>query len=191
MKQKIVFAGCSFTAGNGWVNTTPEESYQIEDKDNENLWVNLCHQRIKKFKSMELINLGKGGASNTDIYTNIVRAISTNGNTINTIICQWTSMPRYNWNAGFELWNTSANFSHPKDKQSRQDINLNNGQTWSKNYINDLTDRLLVMHHLHWEILKVVDYSNIISELSKKTRHSSCVLCKWIVSMGQKLFCTT
>jgi len=168
MTKKIIFTGCSYTAGNGWTDTSPEESIEIEVKDSTNLWVNLVHNNIEVFKELTLINLGQGGASNTDIFTNTVRAMTNHSNTIDTVICQWTSMPRYNWNVGFELWNTSENFPHPDVQGRKHDVNLNRGDYWPRDYINDLTDRLRVMHHLHWEILKVVDYSAIIGELAKK-----------------------
>jgi hypothetical protein len=73
-------------------------------------------------------------------------------------------MPRYQFDAGFELWPTSVRLSpHAVDC----DINLTNGVTWSKSYVNDLINRLYAMHHLHWEILKVVKYSNIIKQTAK------------------------
>ena len=161
--KKLIFSGCSFTAGNGWLNTTPEESGRTECKDSPYLWVNICHNRINKFSELELINLGQGGASNTEIFQNTVREIVKHGNQIDTIFCQWTSMPRYNWNVGFELWNTSEGLLSDRN----YDVNLRPGNKWSRKYLNDLIDRLRVLHHLHWEILKVVDYSNIIYKLTQ------------------------
>jgi hypothetical protein len=70
ISNKILFAGCSYTAGNGWTDTTPEESTKIELKDSPYLWVNICHSTIDRFKNLELVNLGKGGASNTEIFEN-------------------------------------------------------------------------------------------------------------------------
>lgn len=183
MIKKIIFSGCSYTAGNGWTDTDPEESAKIETKDCPHLWVNLCHTHLNSLKNLELINLGQGGASNTDIFTITMRAMSEHGHNIDTIICQWTSMPRYNWNVGFELWDTSENIPHPDAKHRKHDVNLNRGDHWTRDYINDLTDRLRVLHHLHWEILKVVDYSHVIHSLAHKLGIANVYfingLCPW------------
>jgi hypothetical protein len=71
-------------------------------------------------------------------------------------------MPRYNFNVGLELWDTTENFYNHRT----HNIKLSNGDQWSREYVNDLTDRLLVLHHLHWEIIKVVDFSNIILNIA-------------------------
>jgi hypothetical protein len=150
---KVIFSGCSFTAGDGWVDITRKS-----DKNSPYLWVNLCHSRIQKLKDLELVNVGQSGASNVEIFQNTMRAMTARSGNIDTIFCQWTSMPRYNFNVGLELWSTSEDFFDNR----LHDVKLNNGNSWSREYIRDLTDRLLVMHHLHWEIVKVVDFSNII-----------------------------
>lgn len=156
---KVVFAGCSFTAGTGW----NEKQTDIDVPDSQHLWVNLCHKKISALSQSELINLGKGGASNTEIFENVVRCIAQHGNDIDTIFCQWTSMPRYNFKIGFEIWDTSEGISWRKRDH---DVDLNAGVIWPRNYIHDLFNRFKVLHHLHWEILKVVDYCNIIRRLA-------------------------
>jgi len=160
--KSVVFVGCSFTAGTGWTDPDLTTSTKTEAKDHPDLWVNLCHQNIETLKQLELINLGKAGATNTEIFENTVRAISTYKENVDTIFCQWTAMPRYNFNVGFELWDTSESFdTHIR----KHDVNLNKGDHWPRQYVVDLLDRLRSMHHLHWEILKVVDYTNIITAL--------------------------
>ncbi len=171
---KVVFAGCSFTAGYGCGND------DVQEKLSPFLWVNLCHTNIKRLADLELVNIGVSGSSNTEIFQNVVRYMSEHGNSIDTIFCQWTSMPRYNWIAGFELWDTSQRITNV---DQRCDVNLNKGISWSKEYISDLTNRLRVMHHLHWEILKVVDYVNIIIKLANKLNIPNVFfingLCPW------------
>jgi hypothetical protein len=158
--KKIIFTGCSFTAGNGW-----NAGQEVECKDFPGLWVNLCYNQILKLKELELINAGIGGASNTEIFQTTVKEISSYEG-IDTIFCQWTSMPRYRFKVGFELWHTDETLN-PLG-QPRQDIDLSNGTQWSREYLDDLLDRFLVLHHLHGEILKVVEYSNILKKLCKK-----------------------
>jgi len=169
MTKKIIFAGCSYTAGNGWAQLSPDESMKIAVKDSPHLWVNLVQKNIEIFKELDLINIGRGGASNTDIFANTMRAMSEHKDSIDTLVCQWTGVPRYNWNVGFELWDTSEDIPSPAVVTKRKHaINLNRGDQWPREYIDDLTNKLRVMHHLHWEILKIVDYSNIIQKLAVK-----------------------
>lgn len=165
MNNKLMCVGCSFTAGCGWADLSPEESRIIECKESPFLWVNICHKEISRIKKLELVNLGVGGASNTEIFQNAVRSISTI-NDIDIMFCQWTSVPRYNFNVGFELWDTSESLHNTKIR--KHDVNLNKGNHWPRKYVSDLLDRIRVMHHLHWEILKVVDYSAILSRLAKQ-----------------------
>ena len=165
--SKVVFTGCSFTAGNGWVYMVdPDESHKLEYKDHPNLWANLCVTQIDQLKNLEIVNLGKGGASNSEIFANTVRAIGTFDTGIDTLFCQWTSMPRYNFDIGLELWPTRESLQ--RAVRFKHDVNLNRGDTWSRKYLDDILDRFLVLHHLHGEIVKVVEYSSILQKLSKR-----------------------
>lgn len=180
MKKKLVFAGCSFTAGNGW-NKTALENPNESCKDHPALWVNLCHKNIKKFSRLELVNVAQGGASNTEIFHQAVESMSMFGSDIHTLFCQWTSGPRYKFNAGFELWDTGESFF--ESDNFTHDINLNRGDHWPRKYVKDLVDRIKVMHHLHWEILAVVRFSNIVNRLCSKFRIQNVYfvngLCPW------------
>lgn len=161
--SKVLFTGCSFTAGDGWLEINPG----IECKDSPDLWVNLCHSQLNQLKKLEILNHGQSGISNTEIFKNTIKAIADHGNTIDTIFCQWTTMPRYKFGVGLELWSTLENISKDSVKVTH-DVNLSCGNTWNRKYLNDLYDRLLVLHHLHPEIIKVVEYSNILEKLTKK-----------------------
>jgi len=163
--MKAVFTGCSFTAGNGWIDI--EDSAGIACRDHPDLWVNLCHSESPELTDLELVNLGQShGASNIEIFRSTVSAIANYGTDIKYLFVQWTAMPRYNFNAGLETWNTSLKMH--RDGRGRgvlQDINLNTGETWSKDYLDDLLGRFLVLHHVHYEILNVVEYANSIAGL--------------------------
>lgn len=161
--KKVVFTGCSFTAGNGWADIPAEKSSQIECKNYPGLWVNLCHTQLPELNHLELVNLGVGGASNTEIFENTVQAISEHANNIDTIFCQWTIMPRYKFNAGLELWVTSESIE--VNGRSKEDVRLSDGTVWTRKYLDDLLNRLNVLHHLHGEILRVVKYTNILKKL--------------------------
>lgn len=165
MKKKLVFTGCSFTSGSGWLDDP--HSKHVDHKEYPGLWTNLCHSTIKEFSDLELVNLGKGGASNSDIFHQAIESMSMLGDDIHTIFCQWTSGPRYNFNVGFELWSTHETIS---SNNNTHDINLNRGDHWPRAYVRDLVDRINIMHHLHWEILAVVRFSSIIDKLAKKLK---------------------
>lgn len=163
--MKAVFTGCSFTAGNGWIDI--EDSAGIACREHPDLWVNLCHSESPELNDLELVNLGQShGASNIEIFRSTVSAIANYGSDIKYLFVQWTAMPRYNFNAGLETWNTSLKMQ--RDGRGRgvlHDINLNTGESWSKDYLDDLLGRFLVLHHLHYEILNVVEYANSIAGL--------------------------
>jgi hypothetical protein len=174
--SKVVFSGCSFTAGTGW-NTT---DIKADDKDHPELWVNLACNQIPILKNLDVVNVGQSGASNTEIFKNTVKVIAELGSDIDMFFCQWTSMPRYSFDVGLETWATPEGLS--RTARSKFDINLSDGTTYSRKYLDDLLDRLLVLHHLHGEILKVVEYSNILQKLSKKfniTLYFINGLCPW------------
>ena len=163
--SKVIFTGCSFTAGTGWVDLPPVDSAALEYKDYPNLWVNLCHRELSQIKDLDLVNLGQSGASNAEIFRNTVNAISEYQHNITVMFCQWTSMPRYRFSIGFELWNTNETI--PVAGRQYGDINLSNGTKWNRKYLDDLLDRLLVLHHAHNDIINVVIYSNILQRLAK------------------------
>ena len=151
--SKVVFTGCSFTAGNGWIKTDLTKEY----KAYPNLWVNLCHNQIDQLKDFELLNCGQGGASNAEIFKNSVNAIATHNCNISIMFCEWTSMPRYKFRTGIELWATNQSLS-PNSR----------GQDKNQTYINSVIDRFLTLIHLQDEIIKVIEYSNILSRLAKQ-----------------------
>jgi hypothetical protein len=163
--SKVVFTGCSFTSGVGWVDVDPAMSKNIDDKTNANLWVNLCHTQIDQLKNLDLINYGQGGASNTEIFKNTVQAIAEHKNDTRLLFCQWTSMPRYSFRVGFELWSTDEGIQ--TDHRSKFDVVLNRGDRWDRKYLDDLLNRLLILHHLHGEIVKLVEYSSTLQKLAR------------------------
>jgi hypothetical protein len=165
---KIVFTGCSFTAGTGWTDGTNIKTGPRSDpKQCADLWVNICHHNIDQFRELQLFNVSVAGASNRDIFEQAIGAITDFGDEIDTLFCQWTGMPRYTWNVGFELWDTCESINL-RPLRPTHDVNLNRGDHWPRAYINDVCDRFRVLHHLHWEILAVVKYTSIIQRLSRR-----------------------
>lgn len=163
--DKVVFTGCSFTAGAGWGEIDTADPSLRDIRDHSNLYVSLCHTNLSQLKNLEVVNYGQTGASNTEIFINTAEMISKFSKEIKILFCQWTAMPRYNFSVGFELWSTDEGIS--TRARSKYDVNLNKGVSYNRKYLNDLLDRLLAMHHLHPEILKVVKYSNILQNLAQ------------------------
>lgn len=157
MTKKVIFTGCSFTAGTGWNQNNP----YAECKDHPHLWVNLCYQHINQLAKLELINVGIGGASNSEIFENTIHQIAQHNSNIDTLFCQWTAAPRWNFNVGFEPWNTSLSLNSPVTDP----IILSNGTTYSIKELKSLIDKLKTLHHLHYEIVKILKYSAIIQNL--------------------------
>jgi len=162
---KIVFTGGSITSGYGWngIEVSLDNEYVEKDKASPYLWVNLLHKNVDEFKQCELHNLGSPGEANSTIFKQTVQAISKLDN-IKYIFCSWVSAPRYVFDVGFELYETREVW-HPADGPDK-DRNLNN-LFLSRKYLNDIKNRFLTLHHLHYEILKIVEYVNIINDLCK------------------------
>ena len=155
-----------------------KDDINSDDKDNLNLWVNLCCDNISEFKNLKLLNISTGGLSNQRIFNNAVEAIGQHTD-IYYIVCAWTSVPRYNFNIGFELYNTEEMFT-PIRTQIR-DHRLNSG-IFTDKYLRDISARFLVLHDLHYEIVYILRYINIITNLIK--HHSTRLininaLCPW------------
>jgi hypothetical protein len=160
--SKVVFTGCSFTAGSGWIN----DDSVADCKEAPQLWVNLAHSNIDKLKNLDLVNYSSCGASNAEIFQQTVCAMGDHGRDIEYIFCQWTAMPRYRFSVGLELWPTHELIKHRRPKFTH-DVNLSNGDSYSRKYIDDLINRLLALHHLHMEIVKVLEYCNTLQKLAR------------------------
>ena len=165
MSNKVVFVGCSFTTGHG---LDPDGTNDCPT--NPDLWVNLCHKNIKSISDLELINAGQTGASNADIFINAVEQLSMYP--IKYLICQWTSYPRHKFKADFELWSDPYSRSlcktpiHKKNSTYQDDsIRLNGAEIIPGEYIEDIKNRLLVLHHHHHEICHLIKYINILHKI--------------------------
>jgi hypothetical protein len=162
MRKKLIFAGSGVTSGVGW----NEADRSVDTITSPYLWTNLIHQNIQQLTKLRAVNVGKKHANNADIFQQVAEAISIYGTQIELLFCQWTTPFKHNWNVGFEPWNTSE--TTIRTVPVSHSVNLNNGKSWSREYINDVITRFLELHHVHWEIIKIVKYSNIILKLAKQ-----------------------
>jgi hypothetical protein len=146
-----VFAGCSITAGTGFAL----------EKNEPQLWVNQIHNNL--FSHTTKLNVGQGGRSNAGIFQDTVTALTLYP--VEYAIVEWTSMPRYELELGFELYNTRQCFI---PNGSCRDHQLNDIK-YPKEYLNSIRDRFTSLAHDCYEILNLVKYINAIANLAKIT----------------------
>lgn len=158
--DKAIWIGCSVATGFGLDIDNPNDTAF----DSDDLYVNSCHKNISQFKDLEKTNLSFPGASNTDIFTLAIDALASNSD-IKYLICAWTSMPRYNFEVGFELYDTSGSLT-PYGRVRQHE--LNNYVVLTESFIRDVCDRFRALHHLQYEIRKLLNYINIIKKVANK-----------------------
>jgi hypothetical protein len=148
-----VFVGCSITAGSGF-----------EDfKDSNSLWVNLLAKNIPALKETKVINAGVPGISNDKIFHNAVKEITKHQPKYAFV--QWTSYPRYEFSLGVETYSTSQYFT-PNSIVSEHRLHKEN---YSANYIKDIRDRFLSLHHPHYGIVQLIEFVNTLIKLCTVT----------------------
>jgi len=153
MNQTSVFVGCSFTKGEGLVG----------EKDSPDLWINRLHNSIELLNATTLINLGLGGNSNETIFQNAVEALA---NSPAYLFVSWTSFPRLYINPGVETYSTKQLWSPISDIA---DIELHKNITYTKKYLTDARNRFFDLFHDHYSIVKILEYSTIITKLCAVT----------------------
>jgi hypothetical protein len=162
MAKKLVFTGSGSSSGNGWDYVYPG----IDTSASPDLWTNLCHQNIHRLQNLDMVNVSKKNATNIDIFQQTIKVIADYGEQIDVIFCQWALLFKYEWNVGFELWPTTE--SVVPTFAVNHDVNLNNNKTWTREYIKNQIVKFLELHHVHWEIVKIIQYSNIILKLANR-----------------------
>lgn len=150
--KKVLFCGCSYVAGSG---------FSLE-KEEPTLWVNLLHQQ-GKFSGCELINASVPGRSNAGIFQDAVYNL-TSANYDYAVIC-WTSVPRFEFELGVELYATRVSFI---PNCSVQGVGLNQ-VIYTEDYLNNIRDRFLTLISDHYEIEQLVYYVNSLVNLAKLT----------------------
>lgn len=159
-----LFAGCSYTAGSGFEAGSQEPG----------LWCNRLHQKL--FGHTQLLNVARGGSSNANIFKQAVKFIT--HYPVEQAIVQWTSMPRYMLELGFELYDTYQPFT---PNGICRDHNLNN-VNYSSRYLNKIKDRFIALAHDQKEIVELIEYANSIHRLCKLTNTKVYFvngLCPW------------
>ncbi len=167
MQKIIAFTGCSYTAGHGW-----QEDRSLACPDHPSLWCNIVADTL----GYQTINYGQGGGSNRDIFRNTVDVLT--NYQVDTVIVQWTSMPRYSFELGIEQWPTVETL---QNRDRTNDVGVS-GLVLPRQQINQIIDNFLALHHLHYEICDLIVMLRCLIKLADRLRTKIFYvngLCPW------------
>jgi hypothetical protein len=150
-----VFAGCSYTEGDGLVNGPADE----------NLWVNILHNSHPVLSNTKILNVGESGASNSIIFKNAINAISTVE--CKYLFVSWTELLRLYVNPVIETYPTGTLFSY---NSKFHDVNLHNGISYSASYIENIKNRLFDLLCPHYNIVELIKYTLVLQNLCEKLK---------------------
>lgn len=163
--KRVLFAGCSYTQGTGF----------DELEHSPDLWVNLLHKN-SALRSHELINISVAGRSNVNIFNCALDQLTQTH--YEYAFVQWTSMPRYEIQLGLELYSTRMVFM---PNAECFDVNTNE-INYNKSYLKNINDRFTSLANLHYEIIDLVRYVNILLRVAQLTNTKIFFingLCPW------------
>ena len=146
-----VYAGCSYTAGTGFAL----------EKDDPDLWVNQLHNKL--FSHTKQLNIGRSGRSNAGIFQDTVKSLT--DYSVKYAIVEWTSVPRYELELGFELYTTRQIFVPHSPCYAVNTHSIN----YSSEYLNAIRNRFTTLAHDCYEISNLINYVNTILKVSKLT----------------------
>lgn len=146
--RKVLVAGCSYSAG--W--RLPGEKHCPD------LW---CNQL---FPDHDVSNIAWHGANNEGIFHEVCKNIRLVH--YDQILVAWTAIPRYTFNFGLELYDTTTKFTD-------EPLHLVGNEYIAGAYLEDIGNRIRRYHNDHWDILKIVQYVNIILELARYHKQGS------------------
>lgn len=150
MTEKTIFTGCSFTEGIGLEG----ESKSVD------LWLNILHRSNKNLNSTELINLGKGGINNIDIFKKSVDALAMKPK---FLFVSWTEILRFNINPSVETYNTNICISGGLEFI---EMGINPGIQLTPSYLSTVIGKYLNLQHPHYELVQVLNFSNTLNHLA-------------------------
>jgi hypothetical protein len=153
MSDLTIFCGCSYTQGIG---------LDLEQAD-PNLWVNIVHRSHPVLASTNLSNAGVGGATNKDIFLSAVSSLLDNPD-CRYLFVSWTSLKRLHVNPSVELYYTKVYL----ERVDIPDICINPNITISGKYIENIRDRFFDLTHIHYDLLEILNYTNLIARLATK-----------------------
>ena len=154
--KKALVVGCSLTSGYKMTDG-------LDDPDHPRLWSN---QLLSKLDDFEIINRSKIGANNYWIFMEAMSALTQDH--YDLVLIPWTCLGRIFLPVGLELYNTYTNIANGLD------INLVNGTILPGKWLRDVGDRLRSFSNLHWDILDIVQYVNILIRIQQLKKSKIC-----------------
>lgn len=183
--SKLLVIGCSASSGYGFNPNNPSsDCYEAPD-----LWVNLLHRNIENLQHYEMTNLSKAGFSNAEIFESAVNAIAdVVSDDTSELWCQWTSLHRLRFDAGFELYPTSVSVAG-SIVTTQKEIRTNQF-VLTENFLKNFFNEYRSIMHPHREICQILRYVMIINKMcyekNIKVRHING-LCPWDANYFSKL----
>jgi hypothetical protein len=153
MTGSTIFCGCSYVQGIG---------LELE-KNDSNLWVNILHKSIGPLSATRLINAGVGGAANEDIFLSALHNLLDHQDCCYLFVA-WTSLKRLHVNPSVELYATNLYL----ERSSIPDVGVNPNITIPGKYVENIRDRFFDLTHTHYDLLKILQYTNVIGQLANK-----------------------
>lgn len=151
--KKAAVIGCSLTSGWKMKN---DQLVGHEDPEHPKLWAN---QLLSSWGYENISNFASTGADNDTIFQLAVENILPSR--YDLVLVQWTYLDRLNLNIGLEPYPTRSML------KTNIDINLVNNLTVSGYWLDDLGNRIRSVTNLHWKILKLVQYVNILNSIQQ------------------------
>ena len=144
--MKILFNGCSFTAGTGLPGLHSDEN-------------NFAKVMIDLTEGDDAVleNIARPGSSNREIFESTLEKIVQTH--YDKVFVGWTSYPRYLYQLGFENYDYLGHRFSP--------MKANSFQRWKHLSKSDLetANRVICSSHDHYEILSILKYSSILNKL--------------------------
>lgn len=156
MNNKLLIAGASVTAGVGL----------FDGFANIELFVNRLAVETLGYKIDNVNNISVPGQDNHGIFQDVAGEIVKN-NYADVLIC-WQAIPLINFNFGLETYQTVTPLVSPQ-RIGMEDVKLVGGELIPKKKIHDVRMFLLRHYNLHWGILDLVKYINVIRSLAQTT----------------------
>lgn len=146
----ILFNGACFAKGTGLDN----------EELNPQLWTNQL--AYKYFDNPTITNLAIAGQANDRIFVETLSALTQQH--YDVVFIEWAPARLINVNVGLEQYSTLSLL------QNEGSINLNSGHTVASEWLAEIGTRLKQIQNLHWIILDIVKYVNILIELQVRSR---------------------
>ena len=141
--MKVCFNGCSFTLGEG---------FPVGQRD-QYIYDRLLSHRF----NFESTNVAVGGSSNYTIFMRSANEIASNKHDI--VVTQWTALNRVWFYPGPDTEFFTNDQRSPDYKYRDLYLNTNQKKTFC--------DTVLLMNHDYNNILELIDYCNILTNLAK------------------------